>query len=158
MGRAEKACVSGLSIQQEALKIFNRVYDGRIEASVAFSASEGWKTNFLQRHDLVLRRITTSGRDLPRNSITAIREFINDYQLLRGMPNYERRIVINGDETAIYLDAPSNYTYEVTGTRRVKANTCGSERTRLSALFTASASGEKFKIYIIVPRETDLPD
>ncbi|RNA00477.1 hypothetical protein BpHYR1_019039 [Brachionus plicatilis] len=34
------------------------------------------------------------------------------------------------DETCIYLDNPSNYTFACRGSKRVKANTCGSERTR----------------------------
>ena len=49
-------------------------------------------------------------------------------------------MVLNADETTIYLDSPSNFTYEEKGTKRVKANTCGSERTRLSAMFTSTAS------------------
>ncbi|RNA17277.1 pogo transposable element with KRAB domain-like [Brachionus plicatilis] len=62
------------------------------------------------------------------------------------------------DETSIYLDFPSNYTYDTKGARRVKANTTGGERVKLSAAFTASASGEKLPIYIVVPRKTDLPN
>ena len=56
------------------------------------------------------------------------------------------------DETSIYLDCPSNYTYAAKGTRRVKASTAGGERTRLSAAFTAAANGHKLPIYAIVPR------
>ncbi|RMZ95089.1 pogo transposable element with KRAB domain-like [Brachionus plicatilis] len=62
------------------------------------------------------------------------------------------------DETCIYLDAPSNYTIEVKGAKRVKANTTGSERTRLSALFTASAKPEKLPVMILVPRKEQLKD
>ena len=32
-----------------------------------FRASDGWLRKFLHRHNLVLRRATTSGRDLPKN-------------------------------------------------------------------------------------------
>ncbi len=40
----------------------------------------------------------------------------------------------------------------------MKANTTGGERTKVSALFTAAADGTKFKIFVIVPRATDLPN
>ncbi len=62
------------------------------------------------------------------------------------------------DETSIYLDFPSAYAYEKIGTRRVKASTAGSERTRISAAFTAFADGTKSKIYLILPRATPMPD
>ena len=32
-----------------------------------FTASKGWLANFLKRKNLVLRRITANGRDLPKN-------------------------------------------------------------------------------------------
>ena len=62
------------------------------------------------------------------------------------------------DETSIYLDFPSNYTYEKKGVRRVKATTAGSERTRISAAFTASADGTKLQIYIVIPRARPFKD
>jgi hypothetical protein len=62
------------------------------------------------------------------------------------------------DETAIYLDNPSNYTFARVGSRRVKAVTTGCERARLSAAFGATASGIKLPILVLVPRKTDLPN
>ena len=47
------------------------------------------------------------------------------------------------DETSVYIDFPSTYTYEECGAKRVKAVTAGQEKTRLSAAFTATASGIK---------------
>ena len=60
------------------------------------------------------------------------------------------------DETSIYLDFPSNYSYAKCGEKRIKANTAGGERTRMSAAFTASATGKKLPIFIIIPRATPL--
>ena len=62
------------------------------------------------------------------------------------------------DETAIYLDNPTKYTFDRIGTRRVKAVTTGCEKARLSAAFSATASGNKLPILIIIPRKTDLPN
>ncbi len=66
--------------------------------------------------------------------------------------------VINMDESAIYLDTPSSYTYETFGARRVKATTTGNEKTRLSAAFTAAADGSKLPIFAIVPRVRSIPE
>lgn len=159
--RKEAACISGIMIKRQAQIIFEQVYKDKSQSTQDFAASEGWKSNFLKRKNLVLRRVTTAGRDLPSDTIVTIRKFLNDCQTLRNMPDYDRKKVLICDETAIYLDAPSNYTYEEKGHRRVKATTCGAERTRVSAMFTASAAGTKLPIYIILPRKElnfTLPD
>ena len=52
-------------------------------------------------------------------------------------------MILNMDESAIYLDAPSNYSYAEKGSKRVKAST--TERVRLSTAFTASASGKSLQ-------------
>ena len=56
------------------------------------------------------------------------------------------------DESAIKLDAPRNYSYERREAKRVAAVTSGAERTK-SCAFTASSSGEKLLILILVPRK-----
>ena len=38
------------------------------------------------------------------------------------------------DETSIYVDFPSTYTYEESGVKRVKATTAGQEKTRLTIM------------------------
>ena len=72
--------------------------------------------------------------------------------------HFAREKIWNMDETSIYLDFPSSYTYDEQGTKRIPAGTTGNERARLSAAFTASASGQKLPIFVIIPRATPLPD
>ena len=59
-----------------------------------------------------MRRITTSGRDLPDNSIETIMNFLVEMKqhFIDGKIDFDA--IINMDETSIYLDFPSNYTYE----------------------------------------------
>ena len=73
--RNEKACISGFMIQQKALEFFIEVYTGKTQATHDFKASDGWKSKFLMRKNFVLRRITTTGRDLPTDCFTTIRFF-----------------------------------------------------------------------------------
>jgi hypothetical protein len=77
-----------------------------------FKASDGWLLNFLKRNKWVLRRITTSGRDLPDNSIETILNFLVEMKqhFIDGKIDFDS--IINMDETSIYLDFPSNYTYD----------------------------------------------
>ena len=64
--------------------------------------------------------------------------------------NFSESQIINMDESSINLDAPSSYTYDVKGTKRVKANTTGNEKTRLSAAFSAAADGFKLPVFAII--------
>lgn len=107
--RAKGCILSGTIIKLEAQACFKRVYANTKLEAAEFKASGGWLRNFLKRKNLVLRRITTTGRDLPTNTLDTIKEFVNKYHLLNSENPY--RFYINGDETAIYLDSPSNYTY-----------------------------------------------
>ncbi|CAF1107941.1 unnamed protein product [Brachionus calyciflorus] len=137
--RETGACISGLTIKQKAIELYNSIYMNINEASVEFKANNGWLLNFCKRKKLVVRRITTSGRDLPSNTITIIKNFFNTYQNIVNKSNFSKEKVINMDETCIYLDFPSNYTYASKGSKRVKAQKTGGEHARISAGFTASA-------------------
>ncbi|CAF0709703.1 unnamed protein product [Brachionus calyciflorus] len=139
--------VDGKSIKRQALDIARR-------DNLEFRASSGWFSRFLKRSNFVLRRITTSGRDLPKNSKDVVLNFVNKCKHeLCGVP---RSSIINFDETSIYLDSRSNYTYDQQGAKRVPATTSGNEKTRVSVCFAASASGFKFKPLIVIPRVNPL--
>ena len=62
------------------------------------------------------------------------------------------------DETSIYLDFPSNYTYERKGAKHVKSVITGGGRVRVSAAFTVTVSGIKLPILVLIPRKTPLPN
>ena len=62
------------------------------------------------------------------------------------------------DETAIRLNDPSNYTYEIRGSQRVKAITSVHEMNKISVAFCASLSGMKLPALMLVPRKTPLPN
>ncbi|RNA37154.1 Pogo transposable element with, partial [Brachionus plicatilis] len=104
-----------------------------------------------------LEEFTTTGRDLPTDAINRIYEFFNNISNLISTYDLTDAQILNMDESAIYLDTPSSYTYSPKGAKRVKSNTCGSERTRLSTAFTGCADGSKLPILTIIPRKTEMP-
>lgn len=71
----------------------------------SFRCSDGWLNRFFKRNKLSLRRITTSGRDLPSNSEELIKGFIDGccFQILRNSIASNR--IVNMDEASIYLDS-----------------------------------------------------
>ena len=151
--RELKACISGTAIKDQARLLYSSSGN---TAEKEFKSSDGWLQNYLSRHNLKYRRVTTTGRELPSNTGPTLRNFFNDCNNIFRKVYFNRDKIFNMDETSIYLDYPSNYTYDKRGTRRVKANTAGSERTRMSAAFTAS--GSKLPIVVLVPRKTEIPD
>ncbi|CAF1042361.1 unnamed protein product [Brachionus calyciflorus] len=149
--RNSGACVSGKLIQTKALEM-----SVRHGVNDRFKASQGWLRNFLRRNNLVLRRITSKGRSLPQNSIETINQFISKCADETSGVNKDE--IYSMDETTIYLDSPSNYTYETRGANRINAKTAGCEKTRLSLAFGASAKGSKLPLVILIPRKRPLKD
>ena len=156
--RKTGGCVSGCAIQQKAIELYKDIYEKSNDAIIEFKGSNGWFRNFCKRKDLALRRITTKGREPPKDAVSTIKKFFSTCQNIVNTTSFDERTIINMDETSIYLDFPSNYTFEKKGSKRVPATTTGSERTRLSAAFSAPASGEKLPILILIPRKKDLPN
>lgn len=107
-------CISGFAIKVKAIEIM------KVQNTVnnsPFRASDGWLSNFLRRKNLTLRRITTTGRDLPHNSQAVIKEFIDNCNNL--FTNVNRAQIVNMDEIGVYLDIPSNYTYDYRGNFKI---------------------------------------
>jgi hypothetical protein len=66
--------------------------------------------NFLRRNRFVLRRITTTGRDLPENAIENILAFIADMEKTFGdQIDIDFDSIVNMDETFVYIDMPSSW-------------------------------------------------
>ncbi len=137
--RSIGGCVSGKMIRNKAVEI---------SKNSEFVASNGWLVRFLKRHRLSLRRVTTKSRKPPNNSIDIIKTFLGDNQMLHGI---DRSTIFNMDETSVYLDFPSNYTYDQIGSQTVPSYTTGNTKTRLSAAFCASSNGW---IIFFIPSET----
>lgn len=64
-------CLDGKSIQDHSLVIMRE-----LGVENDFKASRGWLYRFLIRHNYSHRRLTTSGRELPKNTKDIISEFI----------------------------------------------------------------------------------
>ncbi|RNA33693.1 pogo transposable element with KRAB domain-like [Brachionus plicatilis] len=142
--RIKGVCLSGTVIKAKAAEYYHQYYVLTNQSNVEFKSSNGWFTNFCKRKNLVLRKITTSGRDLPNNRIEIVRIFFSECQILLHSPDFEPGIILNMDETSIYLDFPSHFTFEEKGTKRTA--------------FSATANGEKLPVYALVPRKSELPN
>lgn len=112
--------------------------------------------NFLHRHDLCLRRVTTLGRVLPKDCVKQAKGFIKHANNLA--LKYPPNTLFALDETSIQVDDPGTRTYDSKGSKQIKAVTAGGEKTKISALFCASADGTKLPVLVLLPRKTPLKD
>jgi hypothetical protein len=100
--RALGVCISGLVIRVKAFEI-ERAICNQMNKPCLFKPSNGWMGNFLRRNRFVLRRITTTGRDLPENAIENILAFIADMEKTFGdQIDIDFYSIVNMDETFVY--------------------------------------------------------
>lgn len=119
-------------------------------ALVNFIGSRGWLLNFLKRHNLVLRRIASGGKQLPINTKEIIDEFHSN--CVNSRIGRKRLEIFNFDETSIQLDAPGNYTYDTKGVKNVYSITPGHEKVKISVCLVAAADGSLLSPIVVVPR------
>lgn len=74
----------------------------------SFKASNGWLAIFLARRHPSIRRVTTTGRDLPESCKEIVQTFLDHAQKIIS-EDFRYKEILNMDETSIYLDAPRNY-------------------------------------------------
>jgi hypothetical protein len=84
---------------------------------VLFQISIGWLNRFLKRHNLVLRRVTTTAQKPPSNYAEAVAEFIIYVEERRRIGNFAQ--VLAMDETAVWFDCPDNRCIETKGAKDV---------------------------------------
>ena len=74
----ERGCLlSSFTIKVKAVEI-EREICSKNGTEFKFLASEGWFRNYLKRKGYSLRRITTTGRDLPTDCIQTINKWLSD--------------------------------------------------------------------------------
>lgn len=107
------ACIDGTLIKSKAKEFYleiNPVPDETDQpeepAYITFSASCTWLNLFCSRNNFSLRRITTTGRDLPHDSLDRLNKFFHKISDEFQKYSYPEAAVLNMDESALYLDAP----------------------------------------------------
>ena len=106
--REAGCCLSGFTLKVKALEILRKLgqFDGK------FLATDGWLRGFLHRKNYTLRRIKTTGRDLPKDFLETINQFHQDCALnFINDDEFDPNTLVHMDETKIYIDKPSTYTY-----------------------------------------------
>ncbi len=78
-----------------------------------FEATSGWLTKWMYRCKCVYRRITSSGRNLPKDLIPKLKANLS--RLQDKARKYEWGSILGFDESSFYMDSVGNYSVEVRG-------------------------------------------
>ena len=137
--RAMKFSVSRTLIQKQALAF---------SSDSTYGASNGWLVNFLNRHNLVSRRPTTTCQKKPEHYVEKLTNFLVFVEKCRRKTNYQ--YIFASDETAVYLDGSNSLTVEEKGIRRVSVKTVGHEKLHVTVMLTARSDGFKCQQFVLL--------
>jgi hypothetical protein len=70
--------VAGITLQAEMRSVVDREHPELSINGTPFKASDEWFSNFCKRNRLSRRKITTSGRPFPTNSVEILAEWVKD--------------------------------------------------------------------------------
>ncbi|GJP29644.1 hypothetical protein CLOM_g19279 [Closterium sp. NIES-68] len=73
---------------------------------------------------------------------------------MRTVNKYANDLIINADQTPLFLEMPQETTLEVCGSRTVHIRTAGYEKERLTVMLAVTAGGQKLKSYVIFKCKT----
>ncbi len=114
-----------------------------------FQASNGWLLRFLKRFNLVVRRISSSGRELPKNCSDIVYNYLKSVNQAIKNKQYSADEVIYFDETSICVNMLENHSYEKPGKTKISVH----DKVRLSCLVASTLNGKKLPMIILVPKE-----
>ena len=118
-------------------------------ANADFRASRGWLERFMKRTGLSLQRKTTVCQSTPTDSIPKLVSFIIHVRTLQVRHNYRHDCIFAMDETACWMDMPSDTTVHLKGASSVPVKSTGHEKNHFTLVLTAQADGTKSKPFVV---------
>ncbi|CAI7764858.1 unnamed protein product, partial [Closterium sp. NIES-53] len=73
---------------------------------------------------------------------------------MRVLNAYPLNLIVNADQTPLFLEMPAERTLEMKGARTVHVPTAGYEKERLTVMLAVTAGGMKLPPYVVFKRET----
>eukprot|EP01121_Diplochlamys_sp_Union-15-3_P006906 TRINITY_DN1745_c0_g2_i10.p1 TRINITY_DN1745_c0_g2~~TRINITY_DN1745_c0_g2_i10.p1 ORF type:complete len:176 (+),score=18.81 TRINITY_DN1745_c0_g2_i10:166-693(+) len=84
-----------------------------------FKASAGFISNFLKRHNLVHRRVTSMKQKIPDDWRNQVKNWQKNYTELVRKFKIKEENIYNMDETSIHFDSPYQSSLEMEGTNKL---------------------------------------
>ncbi|KAH9159167.1 hypothetical protein LEN26_002478 [Aphanomyces euteiches] len=112
--------------------------------------SNGWLDKFLNRHNFVIRKGTRKPTLPSQEIVRRAVAFVNHVRNLMQDHNIPKSNIYNFDETAVFFDHTKQTTIDIRGTKDIPIRSFVLEKSRITAVFAASATGKKLPPCILL--------
>ena len=136
----QRRCPLQLQVTRKDIKRF-------AAGTYSITASDCWLNGFLKRNGLTLRLRTTS-KEVTTPKMCSI---ANEYRrrLVPLLSLHPRSLLLNMDESPIFLDCPANRTIDEVGAETVEIGSTKHEKDRVTAVLCVTAAGDKLDPLVI---------
>lgn len=114
-----------------------------------------WAVRFYKRHNLVSRVCTTKMREIPADFEAKQALYTKIGAALIYKYNVHKKLVFNGDETAVHLVNRAKITRNVAGAKRVKVLGMGDDKAQITATIFVSEDGDVLPYQMIFTGTTE---
>ena len=136
--RESGSAVTTVQIRLYALKVMRE-----IDPSSQFKASPKWCYNFMNRHDISIRRRTSIAQRLPDDFENKLVEYQRYIIQLRKTRQYANDMIANADQTPLTFDIPFNHTLDFKGRKSIVLKTTGNEKNRFTVMLGPTATARR---------------
>ena len=121
-----------------------------VSMNVNFRASIGWLRRFMNRKGFSLRRRTTLCQTVPSDCIPKLVRYIIHLRSLQSLRKYQDSNIFATDETACWMDMPSETTVILIAACSVPLKATGHKKDHFTVILTAKVDGTKLKPFVVI--------
>ncbi|CAI7911515.1 unnamed protein product [Closterium sp. NIES-54] len=144
----------GLAVSVSMLQKWSAKYMKHRMPGVNWRASFRWATRFRARWHLARRVKTKMGQKLAADCKAKVESFWQFVRQMRSLHDYPLDLILNVDQTPIFLEMLVERTLEMKGARTVHVRSAGYEKERVTVMLAVTASGLKLPPYVVFKRKT----
>ncbi|CAI7817984.1 unnamed protein product [Closterium sp. NIES-54] len=121
---------------------------------VNWRASFRWATRFRACWHLARRVKTKMGQKLAADCKAKVESFWEFVRQMRSLHDYPLDLILNADQTSLFLEMPAGRTLEMNGALTVHVRSAGYEKEHVIVMLAVTASGLKLPPYVVFKRKT----
>ncbi|CAI7878564.1 unnamed protein product [Closterium sp. NIES-54] len=144
----------GLAVSVSMLQKWSAKYMKHRMPGVNWRASFYWATRFHARWHLARRVKTKMGQKLAADCKAKMESFWEFVRQMRSLHDYPLDLILNADQTPLFLEMPAERTLEMKGALTVHVRSAGYEKERVTVMLAVTASGLKLPPYVVFKRKT----
>ncbi|CAI7840265.1 unnamed protein product [Closterium sp. NIES-53] len=144
----------GLSVSVNMLQKWSAKYMKHRMPGVNWRASFRWSARFRARWHLARRVKTKMGQKLAADCKEKVESFWEFVRQMRTLHDYPLDLIVNADQTPLFLEMPAERSIEMKGARTVHVRSAGYQKERVTVMLAVTAGGLKLPPYVVFKRKT----